>query len=78
MKMENLVTINKGFIRFEYHESFADNDVIIIVPLATFSMKMEIVDEDEGRYNHYFYNDGEEYTVDGATWIEAEEKLMGN
>ena len=39
-------------------------------------MKMDIIDEEEGLYNHFFYDNEREIAVDGGTWMDAQEVLF--
>ena len=71
MKKNDLVDVSKGRIRFE------DNSKRVwIVPLSTFSMRMDIINDDEGEYRHFFYDNAREIEVDGGTYLEASELLF--
>ena len=70
----NLIDICNGRIRFEAQDSDAVR--VYIVPLATFGMKMTIINEEKGEYKHFFLDDDRSIEVDGATWMEASDVLF--
>ena len=73
MQRGDFIEICKGRIYFDAIDKGIKQ--AWVVPLATFSMRMDIIDEDEDEYKHYFLDSGRLIEVDGATWMEAQEML---
>lgn len=71
---DGLIEICNGRMRFEAVTT--EDKRVYIVPLHSFSMSMRIIDEEQGQYVHYFYDNGKAIEVDGATWMEAQERLF--
>lgn len=71
----DFIRVRKGRIQFDAIGR-DDHKQAWIVPLATFSMRMEIINEQQGDYKHYFIDNGRDIEVDGATWMDAESLLM--
>ena len=70
----NLIDICNGRIRFD--DGCKGTKRVYIVPLATFSMQMNIINEEQGVYKHFFLDNGKAIEVDGATWMEASDVLF--
>ena len=84
MKKGDMITISNGRIRFEsvgmtkLETEWKKAKFVWVVPLNTFSMRMAIIDEENGEYKHIFSDNGREIEVDGATWMEAQDMLFDN